>query len=80
MFYRIMFWLLFIFISIGSAMKLLMSDDGMDFLKLIVISFACGFIIARIVTGLIRVALHSIQWIFNINDYRSNPSTHHRRF
>ena len=70
MFYRITFWLCFIAASILCALTFLVKGYGSDFMKLVLMSFGAGFVIAIVVNTVVRFMLHAVQWIANINDYR----------
>ena len=70
MFYRIFFWAGFIVISILSALALLMMGYASDFLKLILMSFAAGFFLSLCISGLLRLCVHAVQWLTNMNGYR----------
>ena len=70
MFYRIIFWAGFILITILSAFLFLMNGYANNFLKLILMSFACGFLLSFVLSGLLRFVVHAVQWLDNLNDYR----------
>ena len=70
MLYRITFWICFIGASIICALTFLVKGYGNDFMKLVLMSFGAGFVIAIIVSTIMRFTLHIIQWVANVNDYR----------
>lgn len=71
MFYRLLFFICFILVTLICALYML-SHDKVDenFIKLILVSFGIAFAVSLVLVGMLKLLVHAFRWLTNANNYR----------